>query len=379
MQSKEMYETRSKNLDKLVWNRERDTYLRSLVDIYGDAEWTIVSDCMNSKFGEPNRTGKQCKDRWRAVLEPGGSRQSWTDRDRYLLLVAHRKFKNRWSEVALMLKKRSSNTIKNRFYTLFRKVKNKIKNADFITSSALDLLEIYYILSLIEEYQQSIAGKPAAFDLSDKNYAHKLVQQIDPQSVATFRDKLTELHRDEGTLSDLFSQYADTFGIRNGKPKLRAKPPAEKKEEPMCNDIDFVEPDNEPIATQMQGQKITLPVPTSFDHSSGISNEDKDNFWRFVFQKRKEPQSTREDCKSSLPSVRSPPRSVECTAMRDDEGCGFSQFVCEAGQDLLPVPAPAVLPVPPFGEPALTIPLPAIGSAFRPVVHSREGSELPSS
>ncbi len=378
------------------WKKEHDTYLRSIVSMYGVSDWNIVADCMTSKFGQPGKTAKQCKDRWRSCLDTNCSKQTWSDRERYLLLVAHQKYKNRWSDVALMLKKHSSNMIKNRFYTLFRKVRNKIKNGDFIINSALDLLEIYYILSLIEEYQKAVPGKSGAADQVDKNYAHKLVQQIDRQKAEDYKAKVSELHKDHGKMAQLFDQYANEFGLKVEKPKPKLSVP---KEEPACNGINLPESDirePEPVAQKETTFRIELPVPRYFAHKSGMTDEEKGAFWRFAFQIR-EPLSGREECKSvnSMVSVRSPARSVDCSAasaMREDEGFGFSQFATPfegAADQPNSVPAPAVsssiptagmsfLTVPtaagralPGGYTQHTAPAPTFGaSAFRPVEHT---------
>ena len=335
MRTKEIDETiTDKAESKIEWTKEHDTYLKSLVGMYGVSDWHIVAECMNNKFNKAQRTGKQCKDRWRSYLDSNSGRQSWSDRERYMLLVAHQKHKNRWSEVAMMLKKQSSNMIKNRFYTLFRKIKNKIKNDDLIISTSLDLLEIYYILSLIEEYQALVPdAKSGPESQPDKNYAHKLVQQIEKTKVTAFKTKVIDTHKEHGGMPELFDKYAVIFGFKSEKtnsednmgeerlPETIPLQPAGGKE-PICKNIEL------PESGEEFKIKITLPEPNNFSKTAAMTDEEKSAFWKIAFLS-KEPLTKHELPKSAnsvYTSLVSPPYSADESAMRDDEYCGFSQF-----------------------------------------------------
>eukprot|EP01022_Parablepharisma_sp_SALTPOND_P012415 TRINITY_DN1593_c0_g1_i2.p1 TRINITY_DN1593_c0_g1~~TRINITY_DN1593_c0_g1_i2.p1 ORF type:complete len:549 (-),score=29.25 TRINITY_DN1593_c0_g1_i2:1193-2839(-) len=303
------------------WTKEKDNYLRSLIETYGDSDWHIVAECMSNKFKDFPITSKDCRNRFKIYLDTSGGKQSWSDRERYLLLVAHQKYKNRWSDVARMLHKQSSNLIKNRFYTLFRKIRNRIKNNDLATTSPLDLLEIYYILSLVEQYHATLPEKPSP-EYTDKNYAHKLVQQMDKAKVAEYKAKVLELHKGEGTMAELFENYASVYCVA---PKVAKEKPVIVCESMECNKIDLNENEEEIKI------KITLPCPNVFNNSEIMTDEEKDAFWRSAFLS-KEPKSDRIPGMSAgsgmsvKSSIFSQAHSAGSMAMRDDEYSGFSQF-----------------------------------------------------
>ena len=309
--------------DLLEWTKEQDSYLRSLLEMYGDSDWRIVADCMNNKFKELQRTGKDCRSHWKTYLDTNSFKQSWSERERYLLLIAHQKYKNRWSEVARMLHKQSSNLIKNRFYTLFRKIRNRVKNNDLVTTSSLDLLEIYYVLSLVEYYHSTMPEKPEP-DYAEKNYAHKLVQQMDKKKVAEFKAKVMELHKEEGTMTELFEKYGKIY---ISAPKEEEDEKLKIEDEQECKQIELAENEEE-VAIKI---KIQLPTPNSFSSSLVMTAEEKDAFWRSAFLS-KEPKSELISVKSSYEtfsvksSLQNQANSVGSMAMRDDEFVGFSQF-----------------------------------------------------
>ena len=63
---------------KRAWGIEEDLLLQSLVSKYSTANWSIISENL------PDRTGKQCRERWINHLNPGVNKGGWTAEVRVL-------------------------------------------------------------------------------------------------------------------------------------------------------------------------------------------------------------------------------------------------------------------------------------------------------
>ena len=71
----------------------------------------------------PNRTSRQCRDRYRNYLDPQIMNTAWKKEEDILLLEKYNIFGSKWSIIAQFFPNRTANNIKNRYnYTLKRRI-----------------------------------------------------------------------------------------------------------------------------------------------------------------------------------------------------------------------------------------------------------------
>ena len=68
--------------------------VRRLVHMHGTRSWTLVAQHL------PGRTGKQCRERWHNHLDHDIRKDAWSIQEDRMLLELHRKFGNRWADIA---------------------------------------------------------------------------------------------------------------------------------------------------------------------------------------------------------------------------------------------------------------------------------------
>lgn len=97
------------------WSVAEDARLKQLVNQHGCKSWTEIGKHF------PQRSGKQCRERWFNHLNPEIKRGNWSLEEDLVIIDVHRKIGSRWSEISKMLGGRTDNSIKNRWNSAIRK------------------------------------------------------------------------------------------------------------------------------------------------------------------------------------------------------------------------------------------------------------------
>eukprot|EP00300_Choanocystis_sp_HF-7_P008408 c15884_g1_i3.p1 GENE.c15884_g1_i3~~c15884_g1_i3.p1 ORF type:complete len:218 (-),score=26.59 c15884_g1_i3:125-778(-) len=103
------------------WTPQEDDSLRSIVShILGGAaagcySWELVAKTLGH-----GKNARQCRERWKTVLDPALNRGPWTTDEDDIFLQALQDIGKRWSMIARLLPGRTVTAVKNRYVSLCR-------------------------------------------------------------------------------------------------------------------------------------------------------------------------------------------------------------------------------------------------------------------
>jgi hypothetical protein len=95
-----------------MFSADEDEHLKQLVSQFGNRDWKTIAKKM------PNRTTRQCRERYKNYLSPELSNLPWSSSEDVLLREQFAKIGPKWATIATFFSGRSDVSLKNRWATL---------------------------------------------------------------------------------------------------------------------------------------------------------------------------------------------------------------------------------------------------------------------
>ncbi|KAL5538648.1 hypothetical protein UlMin_043607 [Ulmus minor] len=154
------------------WTVEEDRILLHLIHQYGHRvkTWSHIAQKL------PGRIGKQCRERWNNHLRPGIKKDTWSEEEDMILIQAHSKIGNKWSEIVKKLPGRTENSIKNHWNATKRRQNSKRKIGSKSTK-----------VSLLQDYIKSLNLDSSSSSKPTRQYQKKNKKLIE-DTIATTHD-----------------------------------------------------------------------------------------------------------------------------------------------------------------------------------------------
>ena len=102
---------KSSSKQRKKFTEAEDQRLYEIISKMGPRNWRVIAEQM------PGRTGRQCRDRYTNYLMENLRNEPWTQEEDALLISKFLEYGSHWSEMVQFFNGRSSNSIKNRWYT----------------------------------------------------------------------------------------------------------------------------------------------------------------------------------------------------------------------------------------------------------------------
>jgi hypothetical protein len=111
-------------LVKGSWTHEEDETIIKYVEEYGDKSWARLAAIIK------DRTGKQCRERYKNHLDTSVNRSEWTPEEDQKLAQLQEMHGNSWTKIAAFFEGRTDNCIKNRWNSVIKKRADRLKRGE---------------------------------------------------------------------------------------------------------------------------------------------------------------------------------------------------------------------------------------------------------
>ncbi|EAY18843.1 Myb-like DNA-binding domain containing protein [Trichomonas vaginalis G3] len=109
------FQTPRKAHPKVKFTVEDDAKLKSLVETYGETDWNLISQKMET------RNPRQCRERWENYLSPKVNHSPFTPAEDIQLLTLYEELGAKWVQISKRFNNRTDISVKSRWMVLKRR------------------------------------------------------------------------------------------------------------------------------------------------------------------------------------------------------------------------------------------------------------------
>jgi len=268
-----------------IWTPEAETVLKNIVTLGCVYDWSKVAILMKTQLPAHNWADTECSEHWELITNQPDSKKSWTEQEELEMIVLHKHCDNKWESISTLLKGRNNNSVKNKFYSIFRKMKNKVQRLETGFNSRIELLEILYMMALMETHLQNPSPPILQKGRRGKDFLYTLLPGLTLEDIKNFREELAKKNGKEPKLSEVWSELAvplegTKFKLPDAISKAIAKDNLISKELSEENLLP-----QEELIKSLQNPTRGMILPKYNDRSKGnkLGEEEKSNFHSAVF------------------------------------------------------------------------------------------------
>jgi hypothetical protein len=239
---------------RTLWTEEESEALLKVVDDIINEKckinWTIVADRLNKLLTEKGlitsvKTGKQCRERWKNLLNPISKKNPWLKEEEEVLFRLNKSLGNKWTEIALYFKNRSDNDVKNHYYVSLRKRINYLRKELIVdgyigNKLLLDVNGIYQLIKHTVTFVDLTKERLALeLNLSFEQRRERMNRYNDQELLSFNACKFSILSKQKNTLSmalkldELLFSHSSTTTDSNNRTFLSAKRPPSSRNDQM--------------------------------------------------------------------------------------------------------------------------------------------------
>lgn len=190
---------------KKLWSLEvrhiqEDKVLEDFIELYGRKNWKKIAKKLTLQISS-KRTAKQCRERWENKIKFQHAPCIWSEAEDKLLFSLHMTFGNKWAIISKYFPRKSSNSIRNHFYsTIRRNIRryNKGKNLEMQLKGPINKLIV------VPEFREILTT-------SEKVGKEYFLSVKLPYESLEFLEKETHFKRDEVSENDNCNDDLELF------------------------------------------------------------------------------------------------------------------------------------------------------------------------